>query len=99
MNVGALGLISAIGAYGGFVIPQVLNASSGAGVSLNELFQTIEKVTGTPLPRSHELDRPVDARQIVMDSTMARDRYGWVPATPLEEGLRKTWDWFNRTRH
>lgn len=78
---------------------QVLNASSGAGVSLNELFHTVEKVTGTPLPRSHELDRPVDARQIVMDSTMARDRYGWVPATPLEEGLRKTWDWFNRTRH
>ncbi|MDF9279519.1 MFS transporter, partial [Arthrobacter sp. EH-1B-1] len=26
----ALGLISAIGAYGGFVIPQVLNASKGA---------------------------------------------------------------------
>lgn len=78
---------------------QVLNASSGTGVSLNKLFHTIEKVTGTPLPRSHQLDRPVDARQIVMDSTMARDRYGWIPATPLEEGLRKTWDWFNSTRH
>ncbi len=78
---------------------QVLNASSGIGISLNELFHTIEKVTGTPLPRSHELDRPVDARQIVMDSAVARDRYGWVPVTPLEEGLRKTWDWFNSTRH
>lgn len=78
---------------------QVLNASSGTGVSLNELFRAIEHVTGKPLPRSYELDRPVDAPQIVMDSAMARDRYGWVPATPLEEGLRKTWDWFNSTPH
>lgn len=78
---------------------RTLNASSGTGVSLNELFRAIERVTGKPLPRSYELDRPVDARQIVMDSAMARDRYGWVPATPLEEGLRKTWDWFNSTPH
>ena len=78
---------------------RILNASSGTGVSLNELLRAIEQVTGKPLARSYEPDRPVDARQIVMDSAMARDRYGWVPATPLEEGLRKTWDWFNRTRH
>lgn len=78
---------------------RILNASSGSGVSLNELFRTIEMVTDKPLPRSYELNRAVDARHIVMDSGMARNRYGWIPATPLEEGLRKTWDWFNSTRH
>jgi NNP family nitrate/nitrite transporter-like MFS transporter len=34
----ALGLISAIGAYGGFVIPQVLNASKGATGSYDAAF-------------------------------------------------------------
>ncbi|WP_066286201.1 MFS transporter [Arthrobacter sp. B6] len=34
----ALGLISAIGAYGGFVIPQVLNASNGASGSYTPAF-------------------------------------------------------------
>lgn len=34
----ALGLISAIGAYGGFVIPQVLNASKGATGTYNAAF-------------------------------------------------------------
>ena len=34
----ALGLISAIGAYGGFVIPQVLNASNSATGSYTAAF-------------------------------------------------------------
>ena len=34
----ALGLISAIGAYGGFVIPQVLNASKGATGAFDAAF-------------------------------------------------------------
>lgn len=78
---------------------QILNASSGVGVSLNELFRTIEMVTGKPLSRSCELNRAVDARHIVMDPRMARNRYGWTPVTSLEQGLRKTWDWFNSTQH
>lgn len=78
--------------------PQILNASSGIGISLNELFRTIELVAGELLLRSHELHRAVDARHIMMDSGMARSRYDWTPVTPLEEGLRKTWDWFNSTR-
>ena len=79
--------------------PQILNASSGTGISLNELFRTIEMVTGKQLPRNYELNRAVDARHIEMDSGMARCRYGWTPATQLADGLRKTWHWFNNTRH
>jgi UDP-glucose 4-epimerase len=74
---------------------RTLNASSGIGVSLNELFRLIELVAGKPLPRSYELHRAVDARHIVMAPGAARSHSGWMPATPFEEGLRKTWDWFN----
>lgn len=78
---------------------RILNASSGAGISLNELFRTIEMVTGKSLLRSYELHRAVDAVHIVMDSGSARSHYGWAPVIPLEEGLGKTWEWFNTTRH
>lgn len=71
------------------------NASSGIGVSLNELLRLIELVAGKPLSRSYELHRAVDATHIVMDPGAAQNRYGWTPVTPLEEGLKKTWDWFN----
>jgi UDP-glucose 4-epimerase len=77
---------------------QVFNASSGIGVSLNELFCAIEMVTGKPLHRSYELHRAVDARHIVMDAGIARNRYEWAPSTSLEEGLRRTWAWFNSTQ-
>ena len=38
ISYGLLGLISAIGAYGGFVIPQVLNASNTASGSYTPAF-------------------------------------------------------------
>lgn len=74
------------------------NASSGIGVSLNELFRLVELVAGKPLSRSYELHRAVDATHIVMDPGAARSRYGWMPMISLEEGLKKTWDWFNTIR-
>lgn len=77
---------------------RTFNASSGIGVSLNELFRLVESVAGKPLPRSYELHRAVDAKHIVMAPGAARSHYGWTPVTPLEKGLKKTWDWFNTTQ-
>jgi len=77
---------------------RTFNASSGIGVSLNELFRLVESVAGKPLSRSYELHRAVDARHIVMAPEAARRHYGWMPMTSLEEGLRKTWDWFKTIR-
>jgi UDP-glucose 4-epimerase len=78
---------------------QIFNAASGTGVSLNELFHTIEAVAQKPLRRSHTSNRTLDAEYIVMDSNAARLRYGWTPKTSLHQGLRKTWDWFNTIQH
>jgi len=75
-----------------------LNASSGMGVSLNELFNAIETATGQSLKRTYDASRAVDATRIVMDASLAYRRYGWQPMTPLNEGLRQTWEWFNTTR-
>lgn len=77
---------------------RVLNASSGIGVSLNDLFATIETVAGQQLPRTYDAGRTVDAARVVMDASVANRNYGWTPATSLHEGLRKTWDWFNTTQ-
>ena len=70
------------------------NASSGVGVSLDELFNTMETVSGKPLHRSYYLSRPVDTGRVVMDAGRAQKAYGWSATTPLLEGLRRTWHWF-----
>lgn len=78
---------------------RIFNASSGTGISLNDLFHTIETVVQKPLLRRYAPRRPLDAEYIVMDSSLARQHYGWTPQTPLLEGLRKTWEWFNTIPH
>jgi len=77
----------------------IVNACSGTGISLNELFAALEAVTGRPLRRSYEVGRAVDATRVVMDPTLANHEYGCSPATPLHEGLERTWAWLNSTAH
>jgi UDP-glucose 4-epimerase len=77
----------------------IVNACSGMGVSLNELFAAMEAVTGRPLRRSYEVGRAVDAARVVMDPALARHEYGCSPATLLHEGLERTWAWLNSTAH
>lgn len=72
---------------------RTFNASSGIGVSLNDLFATMEAISGRPLHRSYDVGRAVDAARIVMDASGARGAYGWSARTPLREGLRSTWHW------
>lgn len=77
---------------------RILNGASGVGINLNELFDAMESMVGKPLQRTYDASRVVDATRIVMDPSLAKEIYGWSPATSLHEGLRKTWDWFTTTR-
>jgi len=74
---------------------RIVNACSGIGVSLNELFAAMEAVSGRPLRRTYEHGRALDASRVMMDRTLAQTRYGCLSVTPLHEGLERTWDWFN----
>lgn len=71
------------------------NAASGTAVTLNALFDHIDAVTGHPLERQYEPARRVDVHSITADSNAARATFGWAPTTTLDEGLRRTWQWFS----
>lgn len=76
---------------------RVVNACSGVGASLNELFAAVRVVTGADLSCTFETSRSVDASRVVMDPTLAATEYGFLAATPLHEGLERTWAWLNST--
>jgi len=73
----------------------VLNAASGVGVSLNQLMEAMEEVTGKALIREFRERRPLDASHVVIDASKARLRYGWSATTPLKTGLGRTWNWLS----
>lgn len=77
----------------------IVNASSATGTSLNDLFSAVENVSGQALKRHYEASRQVDALQVVVDNALAKKYYDWAPVTPLQEGLRRTWEWFSTTQH
>lgn len=73
----------------------VFNASSGEGTALDALLDAIDRATGRPLRRDYRPARRVDIQRIVPDNGAARATFGWRPATSLEQGLQRTWQWFS----
>lgn len=76
----------------------VFNAASGEGVRLDELLDAIDGITNRPLIRKYQPARSVDVHRILLDIARTQTQLGWRPEVALEEGLRRTWQWFNNTR-
>ena len=55
-------------------------------------------VTGQDLDVVYEDFRAGEVRETWCEIDKARSGFGFDPATPLEDGLRTTWDWFCQQR-
>ena len=71
----------------------IFNAASGIAVSLNELFESMESVTGRQLQRHYEPMRSVDAERVAVDSGLAQRTFSWQPRIQLAVGIERTWNW------
>ena len=76
-----------------------LNAASGIDTSLNTLFDQLEAATGRRLLRTYSPYRSVDIARIALDPALALRTHGWSAATPLLEGVQRTWAWFSTIQH
>ena len=66
----------------------------GRPTTVNELLEVMRSVTGRDLDVVYEDFRPGEVRDTWCEIEKARRGFGFAPATPLEEGLRQTWEWF-----
>ena len=73
--------------------PRVFNLGSGRGTSLKELVAAIEALLGHPVKVNYSAARALDVPVNVLDATAAARYLGWRAATPLAEGLRRTYEW------
>jgi UDP-glucose 4-epimerase len=72
----------------------VTNAGAGSRTSLNALLSLIESVTGLPVAREYQAPRAGDVRDSQASLERAERILGYRPSVDLEEGLRRTWAWF-----
>lgn len=77
---------------------RVFNLGTGAAVSVGELVERIGSLLGRRLEVCVEQARVrperSEVRVLLSDNRQARDVLGWKPACSLDEGLRRTIDWF-----
>jgi UDP-glucose 4-epimerase len=71
---------------------------SGRGTTINQLLDLIRQVTGRQVDVSYEDFRAGEVRDTWCDIGKARAGFGFEPSTSLEDGLRRTWDWFRASQ-
>ena len=73
---------------------EVFNVGTGVETSVNQLAETLGRVTGVELPPEHSDRRDVDnIRRRVVNIEKTRRTLRWVPEVTLEDGLRRTVTW------
>jgi GDP-D-mannose 3',5'-epimerase len=70
-----------------------LNLGTDYMVTVNELVETVTKVSGKTIRKRHDLTKPQGVRGRNSDNTKLNEVLGWEPAIALEDGLRDTYRW------
>lgn len=77
---------------------EVYNAGNGERISLNQVWALLQKIEGIELPARYGPPRPGDVRDSQADTTAVVQALGHAPRFTLEEGLRRTLDWYKSQR-
>jgi UDP-glucuronate 4-epimerase len=85
------GFVSAIDRPLGF---EIFNLGNSSTVSLNEVLDIIERVTGKKLIIEQYPPQPGDVELTNADVSKARGLLGYSPSTSFEQGMREFNDWF-----
>lgn len=73
---------------------RLYNIGAGSAVTVKALVRAIVAASGRDLRIEHDLGMPSIATRLSLDCAKARGELGWEPRIGLEEGLRRTIDWW-----
>ena len=70
-----------------------VNIGSEEMVTINELVETVARVSGKVVKENINLMRPLGVRGRNSNNDVVRRELGWDYEQTLEEGIRKTYTW------
>lgn len=79
-------------------VGQVMNLGIGDRITLNQLFDELQKIIGTNLKPNYAETRAGDVRHSLADITRAESLLGYRPLVGLAEGLKYTVDWYQENQ-
>jgi nucleoside-diphosphate-sugar epimerase len=78
---------------------QVINVATGGRISLNDLLQVMNRLSGTRIQPVYGPPRAGDVHDSQADISKAAALLGYAPTVALTDGLKLTLDWFRAARH
>jgi nucleoside-diphosphate-sugar epimerase len=91
----AEGLVAAAAAYND---PDPVNLGTGREITIRELAGLICALCGFPGELRWDPSKPDGQPRRCLDTSRARERFGWVATTGLRDGLRETVAWYEAAR-
>jgi len=70
-----------------------INLGSEEIISIDELARKIVKLSGKNIKIEYDTSKPQGTRRYCADTTKMKKVLGWTPKTPLNEGLKRTFEW------
>jgi len=78
---------------------EIINLGNNQPHKLSEVIGLIEKFTGKTARVENREFHKADLKATWADITKAKELLGWQPKVSLEEGIRRTVDWFKENWH
>jgi UDP-glucuronate 4-epimerase len=80
-------------AHSRFERGSVYNLGGSEEISANQVIALLEEITGKRAEVTYGPARPGEQQRALADTTLARERLGFVPQVPLREGLAAQVEW------
>ena len=74
----------------------VFNVGSDEQVSINQMIDKIETISGYKFKRKYLLDKPKGVRGRSSDNSYIKKKINWAPSITLSEGLQRTYSWIEK---
>ncbi len=75
---------------------ELVNVGYSHSISVNELVNTIIQASGKNLRIEHDINKPTIKTKLCVDTTKAKEIFGWNVKTTLKDGISKTLEWYKR---
>jgi UDP-glucose 4-epimerase len=76
---------------------RVMNVATGVRITLNQVAEALRGITGYSGPIAYAPERAGDIRHSLADISLAGELIGYTPSVSLEEGLRRTVEWYRES--
>ena len=72
----------------------VYNVSTAQETSINELAQLLLQISGKNVEIKYTAPAPGDVLRSALGNALIKQELGWEPKVNIDQGLKKTWQWF-----